>query len=290
MKKTRIEIAKADIVEFFDNLDSRILTPSMIGQILTENRRFWRLTESMRLYSFVEFMLEKTKLKKVHLKFPSRTETRYLWGDISIYEVVLSLKQDSYFTHYTAMYLHEITEQIPKTIYLNFEQSQNPFKERILSQDRIDAAFRRAPRISKNSASYQDLRICILNGMYTGKLGVIRIEGPVGKEIPVTGIERTLIDIVVRPFYSGGVFEVLNAYRLAKGKFSVNKLASILKKLNYIYPYHQAVGFYLDRAGYKESQIRLLGRFPINYDFYLTYQMKDLDYSKKWRLYIPKGL
>jgi hypothetical protein len=37
------------------------------------------------------------------------------------------------------------------------------------------------------------------------------------------------------------------------------------------------------------DQVELLARLPMEFDFYLSYQMKNTDYSKRWRLYIPKG-
>lgn len=71
----------------------------------------------------------------------------------------------------------------------------------------------------------------------------------------------------------------------------MRKLVSMLEKLNYIYPYHQAIGFYLDKAGYYEdSALKLLQKFGLKYDFYLAHQIDDVDYSKEWRLYFPKGL
>jgi hypothetical protein len=65
----------------------------------------------------------------------------------------------------------------------------------------------------------------------------------------------------------------------------------MLKKLNYIYPYHQAIGYYIEKAGnYNDAQIELLReKFKFERDFYLTYQMKDTKYSKKWRLYYPNN-
>jgi predicted transcriptional regulator of viral defense system len=291
MASTRLKIAKADIIGLFENRGIRVFKRSEIDEILLENRKFWRLSESTTVHSFIAFMLDNTKLQQVNFQFPVRKEIRYVWGKVSVYELVLSLKPDSYFTHFTAMHLHQLTDQIPKTLYLNYEQPLKFHREMNLEQSRIDAAFQRPVRISNNIAVYKDQKICVLNGMYTGKLGVIDIEGLQSEKIRVTDVERTLIDITVRPVYSGGVFEVLKAYRLAKEKVSVNKLTAMLKRLNYVYPYHQAVGFYLERAGrYKDSSIGLLRKFGMKYDFYLTHQMKDTSYSKEWRLYFPKGL
>lgn len=292
MNKARIVIAKPDIVKLFEGHSTHLFKRSGIETILHKNRDFWRLTQSMTVNQFLEFLQEKTKLKAIKISFPTRTETRYLWGeDVSIYEIALSLRPESYLTHYTAMFIHGLTEQIPKTIYLNFEQPLKTRPETSLEQKNIDWAFKQKPRTSQNIASYEDHRFCVLNGMHTGRLGIVDTEDDFGKKIAVTGMERTLIDIAVRPFYAGGVFEVLKAYRAAAGKVSVNKLAAMLKKLNYVYPYHQIIGFYLERAGtYKNTAINLLAKPGIDYNFYLTYQMKDADYSPKWRLFFPKGL
>jgi hypothetical protein len=291
MKFTRIRIAKPDIIESFNALHQNVMKRSDIERLLAENREHWRLSESTTAYDFIKYMIGKSRLDAVRFQFPSRTVVRYIWGEPSTYKLALSLTLDAYFCHYTAMHLHGLTEQIPKTIYLNSEQSPKPQRDTTLDQKRIEIAFKRKPRVSKNIAAYEDLNICILNGKYSKKLGVVDIQTPEGELVPVTGIERTLIDITVRPFYSGGVFEVLKAFRLAQGKVSINKLTAMLQKLNYLYPYHQAIGFYLEKSGaYKESLINLFRKFEINYDFYLTYGMKDMDYSKRWRLFFPKGL
>ena len=111
-----------------------------------------------------------------------------------------------------------------------------------------------------------------------------------GSPLRITNIERTLIDATVRPVYAGGVAQVAEAFRAAAGRLSVNRIAAYLRKLRFTYPYHQSIGFYLERAGtYKASQIELLREFPVEFDFYLTYQMRDPDYNKRWRLYVPKG-
>jgi predicted transcriptional regulator of viral defense system len=175
-------------------------------------------------------------------------------------------------------------------IYVNYEQAEKYNKNAMLTQERIDRALLNRPRISNNIARYKDYKICLLNGKFTNRTGVTEITILGNEKLFITDIERTLIDITVRPFYSGGIHEVLRAYKKATGKVSINKIAALLQKLKYIYPYHQAIGFYLQRAGvYKESQVQLLKKFDFKYDFYITHQIKEREYSKEWRLYYPKG-
>lgn len=189
------------------------------------------------------------------------------------------------------MYFHGLTEQIPKTIYINFEQESKPRSKGKLVQGNIDFAFKCATRLSNNIAKNRGYRIRLLNGMQTENAGVIELVNEERGKIQLTDVERTLIDIAVRPEYSGGPFEVLKAYKLAKDKVSVNRLSAFLKKIDYVYPYHQVIGFYLDNAGvYKDSQIDLIRKFEIKYNFYLMHKMEETSYSKKWQLYFPKGL
>lgn len=291
MKKlTRFQIAKSDIVSFFEGYDKEILSYYDISRILDQNREFWRLQRSLTTPRFIELLTENTNLKSHELDFARKKYWRFTWGDVSVYKLALGLERNTYFTHYTALYWHNLTDQIPKTIYVNYEQPKKRYVSNTLLQTNIDRAFRNSQRESKNIASIGDYKICILNGKFTNRLGVIDMVTPENENIELTDIERTLVDIVVRPTYSGGIHEVLNAYRKAEKRVSVNKLSAMLRKLNYIYPYHQAIGFFLQRAGvYRESQVQLLKNFDFKYDFYITHKMGDTEYSKEWRLYYPKG-
>ncbi len=247
------------------------------------------LTKSYTQADILDSLLKNTKLQAVKLAFPYRTVFRFTWGDAPTNQILQSLDDKGYFTHYTAILFHGLTDQIPKTVYFNVEQPATGGGG-ALSQAGIDRAFRGKCRVSNNVIELRDLKICKLNGQNTSQLGVIRASTDEGYDVRVTNLERTLIDATVRPVYAGGVGEVAEAFKNAAKGLSVNKLVSYLRKLNYTYPYHQSIGYYLSRAGvYKQSQIDLLRNFPIEFDFYLNYQLKNPDYNKEWRLYIPKG-
>lgn len=290
MRKSRLEEAQKEIGAVFSALPNKVFRQKEISQILSENRSKWKLAASTTTSGFLKFLVEELDFHKVVLDFPFRKETRYTFGEVSIYALLMELSPTSYFSHYTAMFINELTEQIPKTIYLNSEQYKKTANQGYLEQDAIKQAFSRPVRVTSNFTTHEDLKIYMLNGKNTGNLGVIDIKSENGEILRVTNIERTLIDITIRPVYSGGVFEVLRAYRKAAGKASVNKIISYLKKIEYTYPYHQAIGFYLEKSGaYPESSIELMRKLEIKYDFYLTHNMEETEYSEKWRLFYPKG-
>jgi predicted transcriptional regulator of viral defense system len=245
-------------------------------------------TKSFSVTGLIDAIVKARILVKAVLPFPYRQDTRYLFGEVDVLDLIQSLNEQGYFTHFTALDLNNLTEQVPKTIYFNVEQRTSGGDGQ-LSQDALDRAFKAQPRLSSNVIEYKGTRIVKVNGRNTNQLGVVVRRRTNAGALRVTDVERTLIDATVRPAYSGGIAVVAKAFELAKESVSVNKLAAYLRKLRYVYPYHQAIGFYMERAGYESPLLQLLAQFPIEYDFYLQNAMKSPVLNKRWRLYVPKG-
>ena len=290
--RSRIQIAKPDILAYFEALPPVIRHKQMMG-FLAKERAGWRLAQRTTIRDFIVFLKKQGKLKEHKFAFPHQPETLYVWGEIPMMELLLHLKPRSYYSHYTAMRLHGLTEQVPKVLYLSYERSSDTQWGTSLTQSAIDEAFQRPARISNNTADFNDFQVLLINSANTGELGVLNHEAQLSLEsrvsVRVTNIERTLIDAAVRPAYSGGVFEVAKAFELAKNVVSVNAMGAMLSKLRFTYPYHQAIGFYLERAGYRASSLDLMRRFPMEFDFYLTHEMSATRYVPAWRLYVPEG-
>jgi predicted transcriptional regulator of viral defense system len=220
-----------------------------------------------------------------------KDERRYVWVNPSAYAVALSVKNKSYLTHGSAMFLHGLAEGDSETVHVNYEQSPKP-RGSGLTQEGIDRAFANRQRQSNLTYQYEGYRIVVINGKSTSGLEVGSLPGAGGELLDVTNLERTLIDITVRPSYAGGVTKVLRAFERAEGQVSINTLVSTLKKLDYVYPYHQAIGFYMQKAGYPEGHLKKLLKLGLNFDFYLSHELptgKKI-YDGEWRIIYPVDL
>ncbi len=292
----KIQTATPEILRYFESRGKRVFLPQEMNHILASMRAQWRLAAHTGLAEFIQLLSSRGKLRKIEVApgaaHPhARRFTRYTWGAASPYSVGLTLFKGAYLSHGTAVFLHGLNDQVPRRlIYVNHEQSPKPAGDASgLTQQAIDNAFARQQRLSSLAYAYDGTTFLLLNGKSTGRLEVGGLELDT-EVIEATKVERTLIDIVVRPAYAGGVNQVLEAFRGAKEKMSVLTLLATLKKLKYVYPYHQAIGFYMQRAGYAASDFGRLKAIGMAHDFHLAHGIVQREYSAEWRLFHPKGL
>lgn len=288
---TRLERAKRRMFAEFE-AGSPVLGVRELEQFLRAAWTKWDLAGNTKTSDVIEFLLTEGRLRRVTLRAKHYTPiTKYVWGEVSTYQLAVSLWRGAYLTHGTAVFLHGLTDEIPKVIYVNKEQSPKPGPEGGLTQERLDMAFSREQRTSSYEIPLGDHRVILLSGKNTGALEVGALRDPEGgAALPVTKLERTLVDIAVRPGYAGGVIHVLDAFRGGKGRARIPVIVSTLKKLGYVYPYHQSIGFLFERAGFDPDKLEPLRALGLNFDFYLVHGMREKDYDPKWRLFFPKGL
>ncbi|MCH7402256.1 hypothetical protein ACFOUP_18360 [Belliella kenyensis] len=286
-RKSRFIISESSIKKFFLS-GKKVFSETELNSVLEENRVKWNLPISMNGKKFINKLIESDILRMHEVVFSGYlpNKTRYLTNTASVFDLAISLTSKAYLSHYTAAFLLGLTNQVPKSVYLTSEQSpKNKDRSVILHQQDIDKAFNKSQRTSNVHGVFGEYTIIYHNGMYTNKAGVFSKDG-----LTFTNVERTLIDLAVRPVYGGGVFRVLEIFENSIGKLSVNKLKAILDKLGFVYPYHQAIGFYLEKAGLDQKRLSVFLEYDRPNKFYLTYDMKEIDYNEKWNIFYPKGM
>jgi hypothetical protein len=263
-------------------------------QILSflESSRFdWPLGYSTSCERQIAWLIQNTELRQILIESQQRqTPTvRYTWGDSSPFAIALSLARSPYFSHGTAAALQGLVP-LSGPLYVNQEQTPKPTGRGILTQESINRAFRSPQRLSNNRHRWDGGSAVILSGKNTNSLGVGQTDAPGGQRVPTTSIERTLIDLAVRPAYCGGPTVVLDAFKAARGRASSGALMKTLHDLSYVYPYHQVIGFYLERSKYDRDTLEMFKEPGIRLDFYVDYGLVEPSYDQHWRVFYPSSL
>lgn len=285
-------LEKLPVIEaFFAKAIGRVYRQKDIAALLAEHHSAWGVRQETTTPKFIATLMEHSKLRCYRFDFPYRPETLFTWGEVSRYVLAASAKPGAYLCHQTAMRLHELTSKKTSILYANQEQRQTSSFDSPPTQASVDSAFRRPQRMTSNLAKFGRAKLCVVNGKNTGRLGVMEMVDENGVPFHVTDLERTLIDVTVRPAYAGGISEVLAAYRKAAGRLDVSKLATMLADLEFVYPYRQAIGFCLDRSEkYQNHELDFFRKPPFELDFYLAHGMPKTHYSAAWRIRYPADL
>lgn len=286
-KISRFDMAANAISVYFRNRNDDVFSLETLGSILENNRNTWNLPVSLSADKFAEALLKREILTEVELNFDCyiKRKVRYTGTNTNAFTIGNSLVKKCYLSHYTALILNQLIPQQLAPIYITFEQSKKPPVLTELKQEQISTAFSKPPRTTQCQASYNGNSYILLNGSFTNQLGVCMLEN-----LNVTNLERTLLDVTIRPHYAGGISNVLTAYKNAASRVHIKRLIAMLDAMQLKYPYHQAVGFYLERAGYPEKEFEDLRNREKKVEFYLAHDMKKKEFDAAWKIYYPKGL
>jgi len=282
------KVAKEELRSFFEASSRKIYWPLEFAHVLRRYRSAWDVPCRTSIEELMEWILANTRMRAVELKSPTyKGIRRYIWGkEVSPVLIALSLRRDCYLSHGSALWVHGLPA-VRHPIYVNHEQREKPPNDGDLTQDGIDRAFRNQPRRTKMIYRFGSSDIILLNGKNTNRLEVRKIEHPGCGSLDVTSIERTLIDISVRPQYAGGVSRVVSAFAAFRDQVEVRRMARVLKMLDYTYPYHQAIGFYLKRAGYSANDQKLFAEMGLRFNFYLCHGISEPIFDPEWRIFYP---
>lgn len=281
------------ITETFDGLGKRVFIKSELVRLIDKNREQWALVQSASSEEIIDDFIESLPLRRFVLVSGNYINEfqRYAWRDPDPLEVAASIRAPkSYLCHSSALFMHKLVDHLPRELCVNYEQSDKPKPPGGLSQEALDRAFRGTQRQSAFSFHYEQYQIVVLSGKHTGGLEVREMPLATGAKVRVTSLERTLIDATVRPGYAGGVASVLEAYRRAREELTVSRLVDTLRKLDHVYPYHQAIGFYMERAGFPTKQLASLKNLGTTWDFYLAHSIRNPAFNHHWRIHHPKDL
>ena len=182
---------------------------------------------------------------------------------INEFEIATHIAQPSAISHYSAFYIHELTEQIPRVIFTSVPTGTS------------------LPRTKRGELyTYEGVRYQFIQVKKEEFFGMSHIWHGNAK-IPVTDLERTLLDGLAKPKYCGGFADVIHAFTVKD--IDVKKIISYALKLNVSVA--KRLGWVLEKTGYKDEEINFLAELPFKGFIKLdASREKRGPYNHRWQI------
>lgn len=284
----RIEDAVGDLFDAPPN----VYTLRELRALISRHRRVWGVPSGTKTGEIVESIEALGVLEPVELTSDEyKPIRRYRTARASACELGVALRAGSFISHGTAARVHGLVSTTSNTIVINKEQSVKPRPTGGLSQEPLDRAFARPQRRSRFVYTDGTHDFLLISGKHTNRYEVTTAPTESGADVPIASVERTLVDLCVRPEYVGDTDDVLEAFRSALDRgVAPIRVHETLSKMSYLYPYHQALGFWFERAGASEASLESLRATERHFDFYVCHEIENATHDPTWRVHYPANL
>lgn len=271
-----------------DGLDHGTMGTAELRDLFEHRKVDWGFSRFTGFGEFLEFATAKLPLSAHQLQFPDRTYQYYAWGAPDPLEIWRALGTEAYLSHYSALQLHDLTDDRPRVIYISvLGRPRRP--PRPLTQAQIFASMPRPDRQTSARCPFGEYELVRLNQ----HLPDVAVKDAIAKfdQAPrhqLATVENTLLQAAMRPDYCGGLANVVEAYRRAKDVVSTNRLRTLIRAAGYAYPYAQSVGFLMARTGYGERSLALMRSLVTDLSFFLVRgERTSMGFDPTWNLYYP---
>lgn len=200
------------------------------------------------------------------------------------------------YCHLTSVFFHALTQQIPQKVFIRRRdiaprKTKRPGK---LSDSQIRSQFIKPQKVTGKRVPLPGGECVLISGYKNDQTGVIPVSNEFRafpEDARITDLERCLIDAVVAPHYNGGIMSLPALFGEASNQLDIQTLISHYRELEFLYPFHQTIGFFLDHSGQKETATGWRDAFSPTHRFFVDKNAKtNWLYDSKWQVHYPKGL
>lgn len=265
---------------YFSNVD--------ISRIKDELKKKSLIPESMSYDRFFNRLIDEG-LNTFTLSIQGSYKTRYSFKkklDHDLFASILSGKK-TFLSMTTALRFQGLTDYRNNVIFVSRELSDKGYYTNELNQSAVDKAFKQGmPRYSNNIGELDGKNYVFLSPKYSDCYEVITMKNGV----KVSSINRTFVEMIINIHYFKTYTTIINIFRPLKEKLDIKKIYKFIEILNYIYPYFQCAGFYLEQIGFTKDELIEFKKSVSNLNFYTQKSKKEIvgeDYlfNEYWKMY-----
>jgi hypothetical protein len=241
---------------------------NLVSNHLTQNDFYNRLLED----GLLSYSVSIRNVRKVRYSFNE---------NFNIYEFVYSLESNGFFPMFTSLNIQGLSNFRDKFVFITKERkSRTEFKMRDLTQDAIDKAFRNSPKRTNAHDIIKNHSVVMLETNYTGEFGVINYDG-----YRVSSINRAFVEIISNIHYFKSPDDVINEFGKIKNKININEVFRTIEKFNFVYPYFQLAGYYLEEIGFQKYELEKFFNKKSKLNFYTMKNKASYSFDEYWQVF-----
>lgn len=180
------------------------------------------------------------------------------------YEIATHLVSPSSISHFSAFHSHKLTDQLPQIVFVTTPTGTS------------------LPRLGKEQFfTYKGVRYHFIQVKKEHFFGIENVW--IGDaRIPITDLERTLLDGLMKPKFCGGFQEVLSAFSSASS-FKIETLYKYVLQLDISTA--KRLGWVLEHIGFEDDELKSLLEIPFKGFIKLDPSGENRGpYNKKWQI------
>lgn len=234
---------ESQVISQMKSKDKIVFTPKDVERFLTISKQ--------NTYRVLKNMKEKDLVKRIER---GKYVLKEIWNESDIYEIVPEIFKPSYVAFWSALHYHDMTDQVPRTVFLITTKRKRSFK-----------------------LQGQKIRYITLKKEFF--FGYERYD-----KVVVSDREKTIIDSLRHPEYSGGISHI---YGAIPDDIDTEKLTDYCKKTDSS-TIASRLGYILDKKGirFKREELKEM----IDTYSKLDPKKEKTDLDSKWKLYINRRI
>ena len=170
-------------------------------------------------------------------------------ANVHEFEVATALVAPAMISHWSALHHHGLTEQIPRDVFVLTTT------DTWIPRPRKDRAAKFGSGFPVGDTLYQFIQVKPDRFFGGGQrwIGEVRV--------PITDLERTLLDGLSMPRYCGGFTEVLHAVQVAMDRLNIELISEYAVRLGVTTA--KRLGWVLESQGVPGSELAVLSELPV---------------------------
>ncbi|MCT7909134.1 hypothetical protein N5915_06130 [Arcobacter lacus] len=198
--------------------------------------------------------------------------------EFNIYDFVYSLEKNGFFSMFTSLNIQGLTNFRDNFIFISKERMKRVnFNSKDITQEAIDKAFTNKPRRTKAHDTIYNYNVVILESNNTQEIGIIKYKG-----YKISSINRAFVEIISNIQYSKTPDDVIYEFKNLKDKLDINEIFNIIEKFDFVYPYYQLAGYYLEKIGFLKDELSKFFNKKTDLIFYTIKNKENYTLDEYW--------